>query len=49
MERLKEIVAQNMDKDAEEILNSIFRAANDFGKGKKWKDDATVVVIKRLD
>jgi sigma-B regulation protein RsbU (phosphoserine phosphatase) len=49
LERLQKVVLQNKDKSAEEILNLIFKTADDFGKGKKWKDDATAIVIKRLD
>jgi serine phosphatase RsbU (regulator of sigma subunit) len=47
-ESLKTVVIKNRDKDAEEILNAIFLAANKFGNKRKWKDDATIVVIKRL-
>jgi len=46
-ERLKRVVSENKEKEAEEILNLIFSAADKFGKEKKWGDDATVVVIKR--
>jgi phosphoserine phosphatase RsbU/P len=49
LNRLKKTVRQNHDKNADEILKSIFQTANDFGKGKKWKDDATAMVIKRLE
>ena len=35
--------------NADEILNSVFQAADDFGEKLKWKDDATVVVIKRIE
>ncbi len=48
LERLKEVVAKNKNMAVEEILNSIFKSANEFGNGDKWKDDATVVVIKRI-
>jgi sigma-B regulation protein RsbU (phosphoserine phosphatase) len=47
IERLKTVIAENKDQSADIILQSIFEAANQFGKGKKWEDDATVVVIKR--
>ena len=30
-------------------MNAIFHEADEFGKSKKWKDDATVVVVKRLE
>ena len=48
-ERLQSVVLQNKEKAADEILNLIFKTADDFGKGKKWKDDATAMVIKRLE
>lgn len=49
LERLQNVVLQNKDKTAEEILQLIFKSADDFGKGKKWKDDATAMVVKRLE
>jgi len=48
LERLKKVALQNKNLNAEEILAAIFCSANEFGKKKKWKDDATVVVLKRL-
>jgi serine phosphatase RsbU (regulator of sigma subunit) len=45
---LKEIIVKNKNMDAAGILNAIFQAANEFGNMNNWKDDATVVVIKRL-
>jgi len=47
IERLKSVILENKDQSADTILHRIFEAANLFGKGKKWEDDATVVVIKR--
>jgi sigma-B regulation protein RsbU (phosphoserine phosphatase) len=44
---LKNVIIQNKDLDAEEILNAIFDTVNKFGDNKKWQDDATVLVIKR--
>jgi hypothetical protein len=29
-------------------MNAVFDAADEFGDGAKWEDDATVVVLKRL-
>ncbi len=46
---LKEVIIKNKDLDAEGVLNAIFIAADTFGDNKKWKDDATVVVIKRIE
>ena len=47
VDRLKAIITENKDQNADTILHKIFQAADLFGKGKKWEDDATVVVIKR--
>ena len=47
-ERLKKIVVDNLDKSANEIMEIIFEASHVFGNSKKWEDDATVVVIKRI-
>lgn len=47
LERLIQLVTDNLDKDAGEILKVIFKTTNEFGNNSKWKDDATVVVIKR--
>lgn len=44
---LKEIIMKNKERSADNILNAIFEAAEDFGGRRKWQDDATVVVIKR--
>jgi phosphoserine phosphatase RsbU/P len=49
LQRLQNAVFQNKDKTADEILKLIFKSADDFGKGKKWKDDATAIVIKRSE
>ena len=46
--RLKNIIINNRDKDADEILKRIFQSVNEFGNKRKWKDDATVVLIKRI-
>jgi len=48
LERLKKVVQQNKNLNAEEILKAIFNTADEFGNKKQWKDDATAVVIKRL-
>jgi sigma-B regulation protein RsbU (phosphoserine phosphatase) len=49
IKRLKEVITKNKNMDAEEILNTIFQTVYEFGNMKKWEDDATVVVIKRLE
>jgi serine phosphatase RsbU (regulator of sigma subunit) len=38
-----------MAASAEEILERIFGAAVAFGDGRPFEDDATLVVVKRLD
>ena len=48
-ERLEELIVKNRTKSAEEILNIIFETAIEFGDKTDWKDDVTVVVIKRLE
>jgi sigma-B regulation protein RsbU (phosphoserine phosphatase) len=47
LERLKKVVLSNKNLSAEEMLKVIFQSADEFGGRKKWKDDATVVVVKR--
>lgn len=47
VERLKSVIMENKDENADTILFRIFEAANSFGKGKKWEDDATGLVIKK--
>jgi len=47
VERLKSVIMENKNENADTLLYRIFEAANSFGKGKKWEDDATVLVIKR--
>ncbi len=48
MKRLKKTVLQNSGLKVEDILKSIFQAADEFGNKEKWQDDATAVVIKRI-
>ncbi|HSD62961.1 MAG TPA: PP2C family protein-serine/threonine phosphatase [Ignavibacteriaceae bacterium] len=48
-ERLIDVILKNKTMDTEEILNAIFNDANKFGNKRKWRDDATVVVIKRIE
>lgn len=47
-ERLKSVIRENSSQNADTLLFRIFEAANSFGKGKKWDDDATVLVIKKF-
>lgn len=48
IERMKELVVNNQNKSAEEIVKLIFKTVYDFGKRASWEDDATVVVIKKV-
>ena len=47
--RLKKLVLRNQNKSAPEILDLIFDTVFQYGNGTKWEDDATVVVIKRVE
>ncbi|MBN1465618.1 PP2C family protein-serine/threonine phosphatase [candidate division KSB1 bacterium] len=47
--RLQKSVMENRQKSAKKICDLIFEDAFIFGNRTKWKDDATVVVIKRLN
>ena len=47
IDRLKEIVTNNKDKTASEILELIFDTTDKFGDRVPWEDDATVIVIKK--
>ncbi len=47
--KLKALVLENQDKTAQDILDLVFKTTFEFGKRAKWQDDATVVVIKRVD
>jgi sigma-B regulation protein RsbU (phosphoserine phosphatase) len=46
-ERLQDVILKNRDLSAKEILDAIFRAAQDHSRSR-WEDDATVVVVRRL-
>jgi sigma-B regulation protein RsbU (phosphoserine phosphatase) len=49
LERLKKLVIKNQNKSAQEILDLIFETVFQYGNGKNWEDDATVVVMKRVN
>lgn len=49
LKRLENLILQNKDMNADEILNIIFRSVDKFGNNKAWKDDATVIVIKKTN
>jgi sigma-B regulation protein RsbU (phosphoserine phosphatase) len=46
--RLKKLVVKNQQRSAQEIMDLIFNTVFEYGHGKNWEDDATVVVIKRV-
>jgi sigma-B regulation protein RsbU (phosphoserine phosphatase) len=48
-ERLKAHVQQNLSLAPEPLLESLFDAVVAWGAGGPWEDDATLVVIRRLD
>jgi len=48
MERLTKTVLEFQHLPAEELVNLIIDSAYNFGGKGKWKDDVTVVVVKRL-
>ena len=45
-ERLKNLLRQYGTYPAVNILNEVYASLDDFGKGKKPKDDITLVIIK---
>ncbi len=47
-ERLRAIVRERRTAGAHALLEGIFEAAEAFGAGRAWEDDATVVVVRRL-
>ncbi len=46
-ERLKKLVIKNQHLNAKELVELIFSTVYDFGNRTVWKDDASIVVIKR--
>jgi sigma-B regulation protein RsbU (phosphoserine phosphatase) len=49
IERIKKVISNNRSLSAEEIITVLFKAADEFGGKKVWKDDATAMVLKRLE
>ncbi|MDZ7289173.1 MAG: PP2C family protein-serine/threonine phosphatase [candidate division KSB1 bacterium] len=47
--RLKKLIVRNQRKSAQEIMDLIFDTVFQFGHNARWEDDATVVVIKRVN
>jgi phosphoserine phosphatase RsbU/P len=48
-ERLKAHVQRNLHLAPEPLLESVFEAVLAWGAGGPWEDDATLVVLRRLD
>jgi sigma-B regulation protein RsbU (phosphoserine phosphatase) len=46
--RIFDIVRNNKDRPAIEIVDALFRAARDFAEGRSQVDDITAVVVKVL-
>ncbi len=47
--KLQELAVNNQCLSAENLVKDIIDEVYNFGGQKKWKDDATVVVVKRLE
>jgi sigma-B regulation protein RsbU (phosphoserine phosphatase) len=48
-ERLENLIADHHEKNAQDLLDIIFNTVYDFGKPAKWDDDATILVIKKIN
>ncbi|MCU0242181.1 MAG: PP2C family protein-serine/threonine phosphatase [Vicinamibacteria bacterium] len=48
-ERLKALIQENLHQSAEALLSKVFDTVVAWGSGGAWEDDATLVVIKRLE
>jgi sigma-B regulation protein RsbU (phosphoserine phosphatase) len=49
VDRVRAIVRELQDRPAQAILDRLFDAAFAWGEGRPWEDDATIVVVKRVD
>ena len=49
VDRVREIVRELQGRPAQAILDRLFEAAFAWGEGRPWEDDATIVVVKRLE
>lgn len=45
---VKRVVQENYENSAEVIMRKIFQSAKEMSRSRKWEDDATVMVIKRM-
>jgi len=48
-EHFEQLVMEHRTKPPRQMIDAIFKEVDSFGEEKKWEDDATMVVIKRLD
>jgi serine phosphatase RsbU (regulator of sigma subunit) len=48
-QRVLSVVREHRTKSAREIMDALFRSANDFMRGEPQGDDITAVVVKRMD
>ena len=49
LDRVRTIVREAQNGTAPAILDRLFAAALAWGEGRPWEDDATIVVVKRLE
>jgi sigma-B regulation protein RsbU (phosphoserine phosphatase) len=49
LDRVRAIVRELQERPAQAILDRLFEAAFAWGEGRPWEDDATIVVVKRVD
>ena len=49
VEGVRALVQGHREASAGEILDRLFEAANAHGEGRPWDDDATAVVVRRLE
>jgi sigma-B regulation protein RsbU (phosphoserine phosphatase) len=49
LDRVRGIVREMQAQPAQAILDRVFEAALAWGEGRPWEDDATIVVVKRVD
>src|SRR5262245_8636886 len=47
-DRVRDVVREHQAEPAETILAKLFDAAQAWGDGRPWEDDATIVVVKRV-
>ncbi|MBN1894067.1 serine/threonine-protein phosphatase, partial [bacterium] len=47
IQRLQKLIQENQNRSAQELVELVIHSADDFGGQAPWKDDATVMVVKR--